>query len=164
MVFPPSVNICICTLILLFSAITIYGSNCSQDNQYAMYLKSKQKGNFHLTHANFTKLPGLHECQLKVKFDKKYSHFTKKWEKISLEVNISPEDSCLYDIDIFIGDPSGNKAVTVSILHRYRQGHQENCCAPGQKETWPPPPIIQIMILKLSSPRCVISKESVQQN
>jgi hypothetical protein len=27
----------------------------------------------------------------------------------------------------------------------------------------PPPPILQIMILKLSSPRCVISKESVQQ-
>ena len=27
----------------------------------------------------------------------------------------------------------------------------------------PPPPILQIMILKLSPPRCVISKESVQQ-
>jgi hypothetical protein len=31
------------------------------------------------------------------------------------------------------------------------------------KETWPPPPILQIMILKLSSPPCAISKESVQQ-
>ena len=30
--------------------------------------------------------------------------------------------------------------------------------APGQKETWPPPPILQIMILKLSSPRYVIRK------
>ena len=40
---------------------------------------------------------------------------------------------------------------------------QENFWAPGQKETWPPPPILQIMILKLSPPRCVISKESVQQ-
>ena len=27
----------------------------------------------------------------------------------------------------------------------------------------PPPPILQIMMLKLSPPRCVISKESVQQ-
>jgi hypothetical protein len=27
----------------------------------------------------------------------------------------------------------------------------------------PPPPIPQIMIIKLSPPRCVISKESVQQ-
>jgi hypothetical protein len=70
------VNICICTLLFHFSAITIYGSNCSQDNQYVMYLKSKQKGNFNLTRANFTKLPDLHECQLKVKFDKKYSYFT----------------------------------------------------------------------------------------
>jgi hypothetical protein len=33
----------------------------------------------------------------------------------------------------------------------------------GKKKTWPPPPILQIMILKLSPPRCVISKESVQQ-
>jgi hypothetical protein len=42
------------------------------------------------------------------------------------------------------------------------QGGQENVWAPGQKE--PPPPILQIMILKLSPPRCVISKESAQQN
>ena len=36
---------------------------------------------------------------------------------------------------------------------------------PGQQEPWlgSPPPILQIMILKLSSPRRVISKESVQQ-
>ena len=44
------------------------------------------------------------------------------------------------------------------------QGCQENFWALGQKETClPPPPILQIMILKLSPPRCVISKESVQQ-
>ena len=44
------------------------------------------------------------------------------------------------------------------------QGCQENFWALGQKETFPPPPpILQIMILKLSPPRCVISKESVQQ-
>jgi len=42
------------------------------------------------------------------------------------------------------------------------QGRQENVWATGQKE--PPPPILQIMILKLSPPRCVISKESAQQN
>ena len=37
------------------------------------------------------------------------------------------------------------------------QGRQENLWAQGQKET------LQIMILKLSPPRCGISKESVQQ-
>jgi hypothetical protein len=40
----------------------------------------------------------------------------------------------------------------------FYQGRQENCWVPGQKET---PPILQIMILKLSPPWCVISKESV---
>jgi hypothetical protein len=33
----------------------------------------------------------------------------------------------------------------------------------GKRKLGPPPPILQIMILKLSPPRCVISKESVQQ-
>jgi hypothetical protein len=33
----------------------------------------------------------------------------------------------------------------------------------GKRKLAPPPPILQIMILKLSPPRCVISKESVQQ-
>jgi hypothetical protein len=33
----------------------------------------------------------------------------------------------------------------------------------GPRAKGPPPPILQIMILKLSPPRCVISKESVQQ-
>ena len=33
----------------------------------------------------------------------------------------------------------------------------------GQKETWPSPPILQIRILKPSSPRCVISKEGSVQ-
>ena len=32
-----------------------------------------------------------------------------------------------------------------------------------KRKRGPPPPILQIMILKLSPPRCVISKESVQQ-
>ena len=32
-----------------------------------------------------------------------------------------------------------------------------------KRKLGPPPPILQIMILKLSPPRCVISKESVQQ-
>ena len=134
MVFPPSVNICICTLLFHFSAITIYGSNCSQDNQYVMYLKSKQKGNFNLTRANFTKLPDLHECQLKVKFDKKYSYFTKNWEKISLEVNIPSADSCLYDIDIFIGVPSRTKAITVSFLNRYIMYARGICNPPPPKK------------------------------
>jgi len=34
---------------------------------------------------------------------------------------------------------------------------------PRAKGNLPPPPILQIMILRLSPPRCVISKESVQQ-
>jgi hypothetical protein len=38
-----------------------------------------------------------------------------------------------------------------------------NFWVPGQKETWPPPPILQIMILKLSPPRYIISKKSAQQ-
>ena len=33
----------------------------------------------------------------------------------------------------------------------------------GKRKLGPSPPILQIMILKLSPPRCVISKESVQQ-
>ena len=33
----------------------------------------------------------------------------------------------------------------------------------GKRKLGPPPPILQIMILQLSPPRCVISKESVQQ-
>ena len=33
----------------------------------------------------------------------------------------------------------------------------------GKRKLVPPPPVLQIMILKLSPPRCVISKESVQQ-
>ena len=33
----------------------------------------------------------------------------------------------------------------------------------GKRKLGSPPPILQIMILKLSPPRCVISKESVQQ-
>jgi hypothetical protein len=43
------------------------------------------------------------------------------------------------------------------------QGRQENVWVQGQKEACPPPPILQIMILKLSPPRYVIGKESVQQ-
>ena len=34
----------------------------------------------------------------------------------------------------------------------------------GKMKLGPPSPILHIMILKLSPPRCVISKESVQQN
>ena len=34
----------------------------------------------------------------------------------------------------------------------------------GKRKLGHPPPILQIMILKLSPPRCVISKDSVQQN
>ena len=45
----------------------------------------------------------------------------------------------------------------------WSHGRQENFWTPGQKETWPPLPILQIMILKLRLPRCVISKQSVQQ-
>ena len=45
------------------------------------------------------------------------------------------------------------------IVSTHGQVRQENFWAPGQKETWRPPPILQIMILKLSPPRCVISKE-----
>ena len=52
----------------------------------------------------------------------------------------------------------------INLLQCHKQGRQENFWAPVQKETWPPPPILQIMILKLSQLRCVISKESVQQN
>ena len=33
----------------------------------------------------------------------------------------------------------------------------------GKRKLGPPPPTLQIMILKLSPPRCVISQESVQQ-
>ena len=33
----------------------------------------------------------------------------------------------------------------------------------GKRKLGPPPPILQIMIFKQSPPRCVISKESVQQ-
>ena len=43
------------------------------------------------------------------------------------------------------------------------QGRQENFWATGQKKLSPPPPILQITIPKLSPPRCVISKEAVQQ-
>ena len=49
------------------------------------------------------------------------------------------------------------------IAGHHEQGRQENIWAPVQKKLAPPPPILQIMILKLSLPRCVISKESVQQ-
>ena len=51
------------------------------------------------------------------------------------------------------------------ILSYTNQGRQDNFWTPGQRKTWPPPPILQIMILKLTPPRCVItiSKESVQQ-
>ena len=41
---------------------------------------------------------------------------------------------------------------------------QENCWTPGQKETWPPPPILQIMILKLIPPRCVITRNQYSKN
>jgi hypothetical protein len=58
-----------------------------------------------------------------------------------------------YLFPVFLGD--------LELSHG--QGRQENFWAPGQKETCPPPPILQIMILKLSPPRCAISKESVQQ-
>ena len=44
-------------------------------------------------------------------------------------------------------------------LYTYMQDRQENFWAPGKKKT----PILQIMILKLSPPQCVISNESVQQ-
>jgi hypothetical protein len=33
----------------------------------------------------------------------------------------------------------------------------------GKRKLGPPPPILQIMILKLNPSRCVIRKESVQQ-
>ena len=51
---------------------------------------------------------------------------------------------------------------TIYAISAYQQGRQEKFWAPVQKETWPPPPILQILILKLSPPLCVISKESVQ--
>ena len=40
------------------------------------------------------------------------------------------------------------------------QGRQEHFCPPRQKETWPPSSNSQIMTLKLSPPRCAISKEN----
>jgi hypothetical protein len=57
------------------------------------------------------------------------------------------------------------KQAFLAVSTNLYQGCQENFWALGQKETChpPPPPILQIMILKLSPPRCVISKESVQQ-
>ena len=54
-----------------------------------------------------------------------------------------------------------------TIWNDYRadgQGCQENFWAPEQKEAWPPPPILQIMILKLSPPRCVISNKNELMN
>ena len=40
---------------------------------------------------------------------------------------------------------------------------REFLCPRAKGNMAPPPPILQIMILKLSPPRCVISKESVKQ-
>ena len=63
---------------------------------------------------------------------------------------------------IRLSKPLDLSQMFLSIIIFLNQGRQENIWAQSQKE--PPPPILQIMILKLSSPRCVISKESVQQN
>jgi hypothetical protein len=59
-----------------------------------------------------------------------------------------------------------HNVVVLSILLSvwwYIQDCQENFWAPGQKETCPPPPILQVKIFKLSPPQCVISKESVKK-
>ena len=53
-------------------------------------------------------------------------------------------------------------------MGKHPQCRQENFWAPAQdkspkRKLGPPPPILQIMILKLSPLRCVISKDSVQQ-
>ena len=43
------------------------------------------------------------------------------------------------------------------------QGRHENFWTPGQKETWPPSSNSPNNDTQTSSPRCVISNESVQQ-
>ena len=53
--------------------------------------------------------------------------------------------------------------INVHDLTVCKQGRQENFWAPRQKVAFPPPPILQIMVLMLSPPRCVIRKESAQQ-
>jgi len=45
---------------------------------------------------------------------------------------------------------SGAQSLSMYVLYTNKQGRQDNCWAPGQKEAFPPPPpILQIMILKL---------------
>ena len=45
----------------------------------------------------------------------------------------------------------------------YDQDRPDNLWVQGKRKLGTPPPIDQIMMLKLSPPRCIISNESVQQ-
>ena len=52
----------------------------------------------------------------------------------------------------------------ISLAHApVQRAAKRNFGPQGKRKLGPPPPILQIMILKLSPPRCVISKESAQQ-
>ena len=57
------------------------------------------------------------------------------------------------------------RSVTVwNIIHSVTARAAKRICGPqGKRKLGSSPSILQIMILKLSPPRCVISKESVQQ-
>ena len=62
-----------------------------------------------------------------------------------------------------VGFISGLFGISFIILFCDSMMHILPWYAPRQKKLGLPPPILQIMILKLSPPRCVISMESVQQ-
>ena len=60
---------------------------------------------------------------------------------------------------IRLSKPLDLSQMFLNIIIFLNQGRQEHFWVQGQNEF----PILQIMILKLSPPRCVISKESAQQ-
>lgn len=105
-------------IILVFSVVSKDDRNCNTETDTYIDLQPKETLTFNLSRSNLTETYDLHKCQLKVKLQHKFNAFytSSRRYNIKLQVSMVTFNSCLYNIDIYIGDTSRNEPITVSII------------------------------------------------
>ena len=105
-------------IIFVFSVDSKDDRNCSTEKDTFINLQPKETLTFNLSRSNLTETYDLHKCQLKVKLQHKFNAIYTSFRRynIKLQVSMVTFNSCLYNIDIYIGDSSRNEPITVSII------------------------------------------------
>ena len=105
-------------IIFVFSVISKDDRNCNIEIDKFINLQPKETLTFNLSRSNLTETYDLHKCQMKVKLQLNVNavYYYFKRYNIKLQVSMVTFNSCLYNIDIYIGDSSRNEPITVSII------------------------------------------------